>query len=66
MNNSQKIVLVFGALFLLITLIPSGDISHAAFPVNTLFEGLGIIVVMFLFLYAFKDLGKKIDKVKKK
>ena len=66
MNNYQKIVLIFGALFLLITLIPSRDIGLSAFPVKTLVEGLGIIVVMCLFLYAFKDFGKKQVNVRKK
>jgi hypothetical protein len=66
MNNYQKIVLIFGALFLLITLIPSVDIGHAAFPMKTLFEALGIIVVMCLFLYAFKGFKKKRGKGRKK
>ncbi len=64
MNGYQKIVLIFGILILFISLIPSDDISHAAFSMETLLKGLGIAAVMGLFLYAFKDLGK--GKVKKK
>ncbi len=66
MNGYQKIVLIFGILILFISLIPSDDISHAAFPMETLLKGLGIALVMGLFLYAFKDLGKGKVKGKKK
>jgi hypothetical protein len=66
MNSYQKIVLILGTLILFITLILSDDISHSAFPMETLLKGLGIAVVMGLFLYAFKDLGKGKRKGKKK
>jgi hypothetical protein len=65
-NGYQQIVLILGAIFLLIILIPSEDIGHSAFPMHTLFMALGTILVMCLFLYAFKDLGEKRDKGKKK
>jgi ABC-type antimicrobial peptide transport system permease subunit len=66
MNGYQKIVLFFGAVSLLIILIPSVDIAHSAFPMNTLFIALGIMVAICLFFYAFKDLDKKKNKRKKK
>lgn len=66
MNGYQKIVLIFGSAFLLITLLPSDDTVQSAFSQNPIFEVIGIIVVMGLFLYAFKDLGKKRGKKRKK
>jgi hypothetical protein len=66
MNGYQKIVLIFGSAFLLITLLPSDDTVQSAFSQNPIFEVIGILIVMGLFLYAFKDLGKKRGKKRKK
>ena len=62
MNSYQKIVLLFGVVLLFIMSISSGDVSHSAFPMGKLLKLLGIAVVTGLFLYAFKDLGKKRGK----
>ena len=66
MNGYQKIVLIFGAAFLLITLLPTENMSRSVFSTETMLEVLGIFVVMGLFLYAFKDLGEKRGKRRKK
>ena len=58
-NGYQKLVLIFGTVFLLVTLLPAGDASQSVLPPNPIFEVVGILVVMGLFMYAFKDLGKK-------
>jgi len=65
MNGYQKTVLVIGALLLCIILIPSNDLDGSIFTMETLLKGLAILVVMGLFLFAFKDLGKGKQKGKK-
>jgi len=66
MNGYQKIVLVFGGLFLFLTLVPSIDKPQSTSSVEVIFQLSAIIVATGLFLYAFKDLGKKRGKKKKK
>ena len=66
MNGYQKIVLAFGCLFLLLTIIPSSDKPQSISSLEVILQLSAITVATGLFLYAFKDLGKKRGKKSKK
>ena len=66
MNGYQKIVLVFGGVFLLLTIVPALDKPQSISSMEVILQFSAIIVATGLFLYAFKDLGKKRGKKRKK
>jgi hypothetical protein len=59
MNGYQKIVLVFGCLFVLITVVSLLDKSQSTSSLEVILQLSAIVTATCLFLYAFKDLGKK-------
>jgi hypothetical protein len=66
MNGYQKIVLVFGGLFLFLTIVPLWDKTQSTSSMEVILQLSAIVVATALFLYSFKDLGKKKGRRRKK